>query len=98
MIESVQQVTTTSGGYSLLIQGGILVSILGAIFATGRWVGGIAKTVADLRNVIESVKDAMHEGLSDLGDRLTPLERDYWRRKGYDEGKADAAKIKNGQS
>ena len=68
-------VTTSSGGYSLLIQGGILTAIVGGIFQAGRWSKGLGADVHEIR-----------EGLKKLGDRLEPLEQDYWRRRGYAEG------------
>ena len=86
---AVEQVTTTSGGYQLLIESGILVSILGAIFTTGRWVGRLGHDVSEMRSSVTRLERATTDALHELGQRIGPLERDYERRQGYEQGKAD---------
>jgi hypothetical protein len=83
----VQQVQTNTGWWQLLVSGGILVSILSAIFLTGRWVGRLGRDVSELRRDVTKLTETTTDAIQGIESRLDPLERDYWIRIG--EGRAE---------
>ena len=78
MLSTIQHVSSTTGGWSLLIQSGILVTLLGGVFGAGRWAGTIKSDIHELR-----------ETLASFAGRIQPLERDYERRMGYAQAMAE---------
>jgi hypothetical protein len=74
----------------LFLDGGILISLITAIFATGKWVGSVGKELTSVRHLVEEIKTTTSNGIKELANRITPLERDFWRRRGRDEGMAEA--------
>jgi hypothetical protein len=93
---SVEQVTSSTGWIQVALESGILVAILGAIFATGRWVGGIGRSLEDVTGDVSEIKSTTATALDKINQRIDPLERDYWRRVGRAEGVAEERRQSGG--
>lgn len=80
-----QHVDTSTGWIQVILDSGILIAIVGAIFAAGRWVGTVTREIKDVRQAVIEIEKSTRDGMLALASRIDPLEREHWRRRGREE-------------